>query len=229
MRPEFRMGSSYLRLRRRAPASPEEQRLLLFTDLGARGADEWQTGDSLVVPLLARDGRTLGALDVYDPVDRRLPTMESVRVVEIFANQAAIAIENAQQYAALEVQELRLERQLQSQQDLLRVSESVLATLDEKVVFESIADKLRLLVEYDTLAISKVDWQARRIDTVFARDEYAEELIENPISVEQGLWGWAVTHDEAVLCNAAHADPRVGAGARHACWSCRRRSCCRCA
>jgi diguanylate cyclase (GGDEF)-like protein/putative nucleotidyltransferase with HDIG domain len=208
MRPEFRMGSSYLRQRRRAPASPEEQRLLPFTDLGTRGADEWQTGDSLVVPLLARDGRTLGALDVYDPVDRRLPTMESVRVVEIFANQAAIAIENAQQYAALEVQELRLERQLQSQRDLLRVSESILATLDEKVVFESIADKLRLLVEYDTLAISKVDWQARRIDTVFARDEYAQELIDNPISVEQGLWGWAVTHDEAVLCNAAHADPR---------------------
>ena len=208
MRPEFRMGSSFVRLCRRAPAGPEEQRLLPFTDLGTRAADEWQTGDSLVVPLLARDGRTLGVLDVYDPVDRLLPTLESVRIVEIFANQAAIAIENAQQYAALERQELRLERQLQSQQDLLRVSESVLATLDEKVVFESIADKLRLLVEYDTLAISKVDWAARRIDTVFARDEYSQELMDNPISVEQGLWGWAVTHDEAVLCNAAHADPR---------------------
>jgi diguanylate cyclase (GGDEF)-like protein len=209
MRPEFRMGNSYFRQRRRAAASEQELRLLPFTDLGARGDDEWQTGDCLVVPLLSREGRTLGTLDVYDPVDRRLPTMESIRGVEIFGNQAAVAIENAQQYAALEVQELRLERQLQSQQDLLRVSESILATLDEKVVFESIADKLRLLVEYDTLAISKVDWAARRIDTVFARDEYAEELMANPISVEQGLWGWAVTHDEALLCNAAHADPRA--------------------
>ncbi len=209
MRPEFRMGNSYFRQRRRAAASDEELRLLPFTDLGARGDDEWQTGDCLVVPLLSRAGRTLGVLDVYDPIDRRLPTMESIRGVEIFGNQAAVAIENAQQYAALEVQELRLERQLQSQQDLLRVSESILATLDEKVVFESIADKLRLLVEYDTLAISKVDWAARRIDTVFARDEYAEELMANPISVEQGLWGWAVTHDEALLCNAAHADPRA--------------------
>ena len=33
--------------------------------------------------------------------------------------------------------------------------------------------------------------------------------MDNPISVEQGLWGWAVTHDEALLCNAAHADPRA--------------------
>ncbi len=209
MRPEFRLGNSYYRQRRRAAATDEERRLLPVTDLGARGDDEWQTGDSLLVPLLSRAGRTLGVLDVYDTLDRRPPTMESIRGVEIFANQAAVAIENAQQYAALEVQELRLERQLQSQQDLMRVSESIVATLDEKVVFESIADKLRLLVEYDTLAISKVDWQARRIDTVFARDEYAEELMDNPISVEQGLWGWAVTHDEALLCNAAHADPRA--------------------
>ena len=209
MRPEFRLGNSYFRQRRRAAATDEERRLLPVTDLGARDDDEWQTGDSLLVPLLSREGRTLGVLDVYDPLDRRLPTMESIRGVEIFANQAAVAIENAQQYAALEVQELRLERQLQSQQDLMRVSESIVATLDEKVVFESIADKLRLLVEYDTLAISKVDWQARRIDTVFARDEYAEELIDNPISVEQGLWGWAVTHDEALLCNTADTDPRA--------------------
>jgi diguanylate cyclase (GGDEF)-like protein len=209
IRPEFRMGNSYFRQRRRAPADREESRLLLFTDLGERADDEWQTGDTLVVPLLSREGRMLGALDVYDPLDRRLPTMESIGGVEIFANQAAVAIENAQQYAALEVQELRLERQLQSQHDLMRVSESIVATLDEKVVFESIAEKLHLLVDYDTLAISKVDWEARRIDTVFARDEYAEELIQNPISVEQGLWGWAVTHDEALLCNAAHADPRA--------------------
>ena len=135
--------------------------------------------------------------------------MESIRGVEIFANQAAIAIENAQQYAALEVQELRLERQLQSQQDLVRVSESILSTLDEQVVFEAITEKLRLLVEYDTLAISKVEWDTRRIVTAWARDEYAQELIDNPISLEQGLWGWAVTHDEALLCNAAHDDPRA--------------------
>ena len=209
MRPEFRMGNSFFRQRRRVPPSPEERRLLPVTDLGARGDDEWQTGDCLVVPLESRAGRCLGALSVYDPLDRRLPTMESIRGVEIFANQAAIAIENAQQYAALEVQELRLERQLQSQQDLVRVSESILSTLDEQVVFEAITEKLRLLVEYDTLAISKVEWDTRRIVTVWARDEYAQELIDNPIGVEQGLWGWAVTHDEALLCNTAHDDPRA--------------------
>jgi len=208
MRPESRMGNAYFRRRRRVPPSDDEQRLLPFSDLGPRADDEWQTGDCLIVPLLSRAGKALGALNVYDPVDRRAPTVESVGAVEIFANQAAVAIENAEQYEALQVQERRLERQLRSQRDLLRVSESVLSTLDEQVVFESITEKLRLLVEYDTLAISKVDWEARRIVTVWARDEYAQELIDNPIDIDQGLWGWAVSHDEAVLCNAAHDDPR---------------------
>ena len=160
------------------------------------------------MPLLARDGRTLGALDVYDPVDRP-PAHAGVDPHRRDLRQpGGVAIENAQQYAALEARSCASSASSSRSSDLLRVSESILSTLDEKVVFESIADKLRLLVEYDTLAISKVDWQARRIDTVFARDEYAQELMDNPISVEQGLWGWAVTHDEAVLCNAAHADPR---------------------
>ena len=207
LRPEHRIGNCFF-CRQSTMAVAPDGCPFGATELGPRPDGEWQTGDALFVPLYSR-GRLLGVLDVYDPEDHRLPTLESVRNLEVFANQAAIAIDNALQYEALHVQERRLERQLQSQQDLLRVSESILATLDEKVVFETIGDKLNLLVEFDTLAISKVDWQARRIDTVYARDEFADELIANPISVEQGIWGWAVTHDEPILCNECHLDPRA--------------------
>ncbi len=208
MRPEFRLGNSYYRSVDRFPMSDAEKALFQYTDLGPRAEGEWQSGDGLFVPLLSRDNVPIGVLDVYDPVDRRVPTLESVRSLEIFANQAGIAIENAMHYASLQVQERRLERQLQSRHELLRVSESVLSTLDEKVVFQAIADKLGQLVEYDTLAISKVDWAARRIDTVFAVDEYAEELMATPMRLDEGLTGWVVTNDEAILVNEAHLDPR---------------------
>ena len=116
MRPEFRMGNSFFRQRRRVPPSPEERLPAARTDLGRAATTSGRPATAWSCPSQSRAGRCLGALSVYDPLDRRLPTMESIRGVEIFANQAAIAIENAQQYAALEVQELRLERQLQSQQ-----------------------------------------------------------------------------------------------------------------
>ena len=207
LRPEHRIGNSYFK-KGSGGGELGEPYPFWATDLGPRPDNQWQTGDALFVPLYSR-GRLLGILDVYDPEDRALPTLDSIRSLEVFANQAAIAIDSALQYEELRVQERRLERQLQTQRDLLRVSESILATLDEKVVFETIGDKLNLLVEFDTLAISKVDWQARRIDTVYARDEFADELMANPISIEQGLWGWAVTHDEPMLCNECHLDPRA--------------------
>ena len=112
--------------------------------------------------------------------------MESVHTLEIFANQAAIAIQNAMQYRQLQAQEERLQRELHAQRQLLRIGESMLSTLDEGVVFESIADTLAELVAYDTLAISKVEWEKGLIRTVFARDEYADEIIANPIAHRRG-------------------------------------------
>ena len=84
----------------------------------------------------------------------------------------------------------------------------MLGTLDEKVVFDSIADTLAQIVAYDTLAVSKVDWDSGEIRTVFARDDYADDLIANPMRIDEGLTGWAVAHDEPVLCNDMLNDPR---------------------
>ena len=103
----------------------------------------------------------------------------------------------------------RVERELVAQREILRVSESMLATLDERVVFGQIADTLARLVSYDTLALSKVDREAGLVRTVFARDDYADELIANPLRIDEGLTGWVVAHDEAVLCNDLLTDPRT--------------------
>jgi len=209
MREEFRLGNSYFRSQRRAPSTAEEGKYFPATDLGPRGPDEWQTDDTLIVPLFSRDNRLLGLLDVYDPVDRTLPTLELVHVLEVFANQAAVAIENALQYEEIRDQRRRLERQLQSQRELLRVSESVLATLDEKVVFDTIADKLASLVEYDALSLAKVDEEARELVTIFARDEWADEVLSFRIKLGEGLTGWAAANNRALLVNDVNVDPRI--------------------
>ena len=208
MEADQRMGNSFFRSRRRASVSKDEEVFFPCTDLGSRGDGEWQTGDSLFTPLTVADGSIIGVLDVYDPVERILPTVDSVRTLEIFANQAGTAIQNARQYERLQAQEARLERESHSQREILSVSESMLGTLDEKVVFDSIADTLAQIVAYDTLAVSKVDWDRREIRTVFARDDYADELMASPLRIDEGLTGWAVAHDEPVLCNDVLADPR---------------------
>src|SRR2546428_4364716 len=51
----------------------------------------------------------LGFLSLDDPEDGKLPTLESIEVVELFANQAAIAIDNARIFQEREAERLALE------------------------------------------------------------------------------------------------------------------------
>jgi diguanylate cyclase (GGDEF)-like protein len=54
----------------------------------------------LAVPLHDREGSCLGVIFVDDPVDRLLPTTESLQALRLFANQATVALEAVAQYEA---------------------------------------------------------------------------------------------------------------------------------
>jgi len=59
--------------------------------------DEWHENDMLLVPLMSGD-QVVGYLSVRDPHDRKVPTVEKVQTLEIFAAQAVTALQSARQY-----------------------------------------------------------------------------------------------------------------------------------
>ncbi len=61
----------------------------------AAAPQTWQSGDRLLFPLRASDDRLLGLMLVAEPQDGSCPTTRTVEPLEIFADQAALAIENA--------------------------------------------------------------------------------------------------------------------------------------
>lgn len=69
-------------------AAPDEQTALADTN--------WQERDLFFIPLRNSQGKPLGIISLDSPVDGRRPDINTAKVVEIFANQAAIAIENVQ-------------------------------------------------------------------------------------------------------------------------------------
>ena len=83
----------------------------------------WQAKDALFLPLYSTRGQLLGLLEADDPYDRQRPTLRSIEAIEILANQAAIAIENAQ---------LLHEAHSQTEQmtAMYRVSTAMVSTLD---------------------------------------------------------------------------------------------------
>jgi diguanylate cyclase (GGDEF)-like protein len=59
--------------------------------------DEWHENDMLLVPLM-RGEQMIGFLSVREPQDKRIPSLEKVKTLEIFATQAVTALQSASQY-----------------------------------------------------------------------------------------------------------------------------------
>jgi len=56
---------------------------------------DWNPDDLLYIPLRLPDGQVVGIMSIDDPIDGRCPTKESLAPLELFAHQAAVAVENA--------------------------------------------------------------------------------------------------------------------------------------
>jgi signal transduction histidine kinase len=82
------------------------------SDVVARRVDAssgaWQAHDFLIVPIQDRREKALGAIVVGAPQGGRRPTLADAQSLEIFGDQAAVALENAQLYTALQTERERL-------------------------------------------------------------------------------------------------------------------------
>ncbi len=102
MRPEFRVGNSYLLCPR--PAEELDEFWGTFVaplPEDARPPTGWNERLLLITPLRGSDEQILGFLTVYDHRETNAPDKNLVDILEIFANQAAIAIEGAHLYRTL--------------------------------------------------------------------------------------------------------------------------------
>ncbi len=93
---EFRVSHSYYipaeqQARWRGRINVYEER----TEGATREPGRWHPEDLLLVPLVGPGGDIQGLLSVDQPLNGRAPNWETVEALEIFAAQAALAIENA--------------------------------------------------------------------------------------------------------------------------------------
>jgi diguanylate cyclase (GGDEF)-like protein len=98
---------------------------------------------------------------------------------------------------------------VESYRRLADVFHEVLAEQSLDALLVLIADTLAELIPHDTLTIYEADEVQRVLNPVLARDDYADEIMRNPIRFEEGITGWAARNREAALVNEAHLDPRV--------------------
>ena len=64
--------------------------------------NNWHPDDALFVPIELRQGQIVGVISLDQPLDGRRPSQERLQALEIYANLAAVAIENAQLYTQVQ-------------------------------------------------------------------------------------------------------------------------------
>jgi signal transduction histidine kinase len=153
----------------------------------------------LAVPLL-RGTLPIGAIAVARPQPGRFPDKQ-IALLQTFADQAVIAIENARLFKELEARTAELTRSVGELKALGEVGQAVSSTLDLETVLSTIVSHAVQLAGMDAGSIWEYD-EARQEFYVRATYRLPDELVEahraTPIQTGEGALGRVATTREPV-------------------------------
>jgi diguanylate cyclase (GGDEF)-like protein/excisionase family DNA binding protein len=164
--------------------------------------------ESMLLAPMVHEGACLGVVVLVRQGLRQF-TEDDLRLLVIYASFAAQAMANADATARLRAQSSALSRQLRAQRELLRITESILTTLDQRAVLEQITDRLGSLIRCDNIAIEVVERPTGLLRPLTARGVHAEMFLAPWEPGESGIATWVVTHNEPVLISSERQDARV--------------------
>jgi signal transduction histidine kinase/HAMP domain-containing protein len=173
---------------------------------GATQVDRVRT--CLATPLL-REGVAVGVLMVYRTEVRPF-TEKQVALLQTFADQAVIAIENVRLFQELQARTAELTRSVGELEALGEVSRAISSTLDLDRVLATVASRANQLAETDGGAIYEFD-QGSRALRLRATDGFPEEFVAllrtTPLVYGEGAVGRTVmTREPVQVANVMDTD-----------------------
>ncbi|HEU5089196.1 MAG TPA: GAF domain-containing protein, partial [Roseiflexaceae bacterium] len=160
---------------------------------GEPNDQSWQPNDAVYVPLYSTQGHLLGLLAADEPYDRQRPTRRSVESLEIFADQAAIAIENA---ALLRDAREQTERMT----GLYRMSASMAATFDlDELLERGYNEIVNYLGTPSFVYVAAFDIHSQQMRfELFKREGVDHERLRKATFPKGGWTGWVIDRDDVV-------------------------------
>ena len=171
------------------------------------GTNEGLDESLLLAPMLFEDA-VIGVI-VLAKLGLNQFSSDDLRLLEIYASIAAQAMANADATERLHAQSEALERQLNSQRELLRVTESILSTLDTRALLQEIAERLNALLQVDNMCVDVHDARAGLLRPIFAHGIHRDQYLAATIPDGQGVGGYVLASGEAALVQDQLADDRV--------------------
>jgi two-component system, NtrC family, sensor kinase len=149
-----------------------------------------QTRSALAVPML-RDGEPLGVIVIKRTVSGQFPD-EQIALLQTFADQAVIAIENARLFKELQARTHDLTRSVGELKALGEVGQAISSTLDLQTVLRTIVARATQLSGTDAGVIYEYD-ELRQVfeprATERLEDDIVRMLVATPVRRGQGATG----------------------------------------
>ncbi len=154
----------------------------------------------LSVPLSWHES-VIGVIQIIQN-DIRKFTQKEIRLASLFANQAAIAIENSR---LLEEEE----RHRKESDALAKIGIDISASLRLENVLNRIASHAKNILKTETSAIYLVEHNTDRLIAIAAKGADAEEIKHDPVRIGEGILGGIVNQRKGEIVNEVNKDPRA--------------------
>lgn len=168
--------------------------LSYFSFDAQRSAGEWQRDDRIFIPLYSTEGQLLGLMMVVDPQDRQRPNQRTAETLEIFADQAAIAIENYH---------LLRDAQAQAEQmtALFQVGAAATSTVDLETLLERVYQEIVAYLgtpSFFYIASYLPETNETRFEIFLKQGEVLPHM-NHRVMPKVGLTGVIIDHGQALL------------------------------
>jgi GAF domain-containing protein/nitrogen-specific signal transduction histidine kinase len=191
---EFRISNSYYIPYERRQATEHLDKLQLHPGDSERQPGQWHPADMLIVPLEGGGGAALGILSVDQPRDGKVPDRAAIEVLEIFAAQAALAVENSSLFE-------QTQRQLQEMSVINEIGHALSATVHLDELLEVLRQQVARLVPTESFYVALYDDAADQVTfPLFLRRN--EPVSIDPLAMGEGLTGHILGTGQPLLLTA---------------------------
>ena len=147
-------------------------------------------------------GRVIGVIHVLDNTKLRSFSEEDVRMLDLFANQAAMAVENARLFK-------ETSQRAQQAAVLAEVGRDISESLELDVTLGRIASYAKELLRARTCAVYVPETGIQTFRAIAALGPYAEEIKNDPVKLGEGILGSIALQRMGEVVNNVDCDPRA--------------------
>lgn len=185
------------------PHGPETEASIrrLKPTVGGGRRGEWDPRDLFMVEMVGRGGDAIGCVILDDPIERRKPDDESLFMLELFVNYAALVSEEA---SAVETLRNRT-RRLHAVANITKVINSI---RDPEELMVRVLEELGHFLEFHRGAVYSYDETHRQFKIVASKNLTAENVEIAELTAHRRRPGWIVTHQQPLLVADTRADAR---------------------